>query len=156
MIEEVATVIRLDQEFAIVETQQHAPCGSCSSEGSCSTTILAGLFKRRNYQLKVLNRVDAKPGEQVIIGLQENILLKISFLTYLFPLISMILVAMLAAGIANFFDLSAGELPQVTGGLLGLISGLILIKKHAQKSRHDPDYQAVILRHANSASVQLV
>ena len=156
MIEEAATVVGLDQEYAIVETRQRAACGSCQSAGSCSTTVLAGLFKRRHNQLKVLNPVHAKPGEQVVIGLQEQALLKISFLAYLFPLFSMISGAILAHGLASYFDLSVGELPQVIGGLLGLIGGLFLLKKLARKKRHDPGYQAVILRHASSAPVQLV
>jgi sigma-E factor negative regulatory protein RseC len=156
MIEETARVVSVDREFALVETEQRASCGSCQSQSSCGTSLLAGLFKRRHNQLKVLNPVYAKPGEQVIIGLQEQALLKISVLAYLLPLLTMILGATLTQGLAGYLILSTGELPQVVGGLLGLIGGLYTLKTLAQKRRHDPGYQAVILRHADSVSVPFV
>ncbi len=148
--------MRVDGEFAFVETEQRASCGSCQSQGSCSTTVLAGLFKRRYNHLKVRNTVFAKPGEEVIIGMQEHAFLKISFLAYIFPLFSMILVAMLAQSLADYFGLTSGELPQVIGGLFGLISGFFLLRGLAQKKRHDSGYQAVILRHADKVPVQFV
>ncbi|MES9862984.1 MAG: SoxR reducing system RseC family protein [Candidatus Thiodiazotropha sp. LLP2] len=156
MIEETAKVTRVDGEFAFVETEQRASCGSCQSQGSCSTTVLAGLFKRRYNQLKVRNTVFAKPGEEVVIGLQEDAFLKISLLAYIFPLIAMMLVAILAQLFADYFELTSGELPQVVGGLLGLIGGFFILRGLAQKKRHDPGYQAVILRHADKVPVRFV
>jgi sigma-E factor negative regulatory protein RseC len=153
MIEETAKVVRVEGEYAFVETEQRASCGSCQSQGSCSTTVLAGLFKRRKTHLKVTNTVYAKPGEQVVIGVQEQALLKISFLAYLLPIFSMILVAILSQTVVDYFTVSSGELPQVVGGLLGLIGGFFLLRFITQKKRHDPGYQAVILRHADKTPV---
>ncbi|MCG8099393.1 MAG: SoxR reducing system RseC family protein, partial [Candidatus Thiodiazotropha taylori] len=112
MIEETAMVVRIDGEYAFVETQKRAACGSCESQGSCSTTVLAGLFKRRYNYLKVANTVLAKPGEQVIIGLQEQALVKLSMLAYLLPLISMILAAIAAQYLFGLLNIQSGELPQ--------------------------------------------
>ncbi|MCU7871567.1 MAG: SoxR reducing system RseC family protein [Candidatus Thiodiazotropha sp. (ex Lucinoma borealis)] len=154
MIEEPATVISLENDFAIVETQQRAACGSCSSVNSCSTTVLSGLFKRRHNRLKVANPIQARPGEQVIIGLQEQALLKVSFIAYLLPLVCMILVAILVQSLATQFAWQGGELPQVIGGLLGLISGFLLLKRLAEQRRDKPGYQPVILRQAKGTPVQ--
>lgn len=156
MIEETAKVVRVEGEYAFVETEQRASCGSCQSQGSCSTTVLAGLFKRRYNHLKVTNTISAKPGEQVVIGVQEQALLKISFLAYLLPIFSMILTAILAQSVVDNFTVSSGELPQVVGGLLGLLGGFFLLKLIAHKKRHDPGYQAVILRHADTMPVTWV
>ncbi|MEW8321060.1 MAG: SoxR reducing system RseC family protein [Candidatus Thiodiazotropha taylori] len=156
MIEETAMVVRIDGEYAFVETQKRAACGSCESQGSCSTTVLAGLFKRRYNYLKVANTVLAKPGEQVIIGLQEQALVKLSMLAYLLPLISMILAAIAAQYLFGLLNIQSGELPQVIGGLLGLIGGFFLLRLLAYKNRHDPGYQAVMLRHADRISVPFV
>ncbi|MCG8018038.1 MAG: SoxR reducing system RseC family protein [Candidatus Thiodiazotropha sp. 'RUGA'] len=156
MIEETAMVVRIDGEYAFVETQKRAACGSCDSQGSCSTTVLAGLFKRRYNHLRVVNTVFAKPGEQVIIGLQEQALVKLSMLAYLLPLISMILAAIAAQYLFGLFHIQSGELPQVIGGLLGLIGGFFLLRLLATKNRHDPGYQAVMLRHADRVSVPFV
>lgn len=156
MIEETAKVVRIEGEYAFVETEKRAACGSCESQGSCSTTVLAGLFKRRYNHLRVLNTVLAKPGEQVVIGLQEQALLKLSMLAYLLPLIFMILAAIAAQYLIGLFNIQSGELPQVIGGLLGLIGGFFLLRLLAHKNRHDPGYQAVILRHADRISVPFV
>ncbi|MCG7873243.1 MAG: SoxR reducing system RseC family protein [Candidatus Thiodiazotropha lotti] len=156
MIEETAMVVRIEGEYAFVETEKRAACGSCESQGSCSTSVLAGLFKRRYNHLRVVNTVLAKPGEQVIIGLQEQALLKLSMLAYLLPLILMILAAIVAQYLFGLFNIQSGELPQVIGGLLGLIGGFFLLRLLAYKNRHDPGYQAVILRHADRISVPFV
>lgn len=153
MIEENATVVRLEEDYAYVETAQRAACGSCQSAGSCSTTVLSGLFKRRRNQLKVLNPIQAQPGQQVIIGLQEQALLKVSLSAYLLPLASMLLSAILMQQLSERLQFSLGELPSIAGGLLGLIIGLFLFRRLSQGRSSDPGYQAVILRQAMSQQV---
>ena len=148
-------MLEVDAGYAIVETQQKAACGSCSSAGSCSTTVLSGLFKRRHNQLRVLNPIDARPGQQVVIGLQERALLKVSFLAYLLPLAGMFLLAMLAQYQARTLGIGLGELPGILGGLLGFIAGLMLFRRISRDSSSNPDFQAVILRQAMSQPVHL-
>jgi positive regulator of sigma E activity len=77
-------------------------------------------------------------------------------LAYLMPLFCMILVAIAAQYLMDTYTAYRGELPQVIGGLLGLIGGFFLLKLLAFKNRHDPDYQAVMLRHADRVSVPFV
>ncbi|MCU7923661.1 MAG: SoxR reducing system RseC family protein [Candidatus Thiodiazotropha sp. (ex Dulcina madagascariensis)] len=156
MIEEPATVVSLDEEYAVVVTEQRAACGSCQRADGCSTTVLAGLFKRRHNPLKVLNPIQAKPGERVIIGLREQALLKVSVLAYLLPLVCMIMAAILMQWLAARFAWQVGELPPVVGGLLGLIAGLLLLRRLAGRKSGDPGYQVVILRQADATPVQLV
>ncbi len=156
MIEERATVVRLDEDYAVVETQQRAACGSCQSAGSCSTSVLAGLFKRRPNQLRVLNPIQAQPGEEVIIGLQEHALLKVSFSAYLLPLVCMLLSAIAVHQLTRDVMPLFGELPTIGGGLFGLIFGIYLFKALAQRQASDPSYQAVILRQAMTQRVPFV
>jgi sigma-E factor negative regulatory protein RseC len=154
MIEEPATVIFADDGYAIVETRQRPACGSCASSGSCSTTILSGLFKRRYNRLRVSNSIEARPGDLVIIGMRENALLRVSFVAYLLPLVCMIMMAMAMQALASQLAWQLGELPQVLGGLLGLIAGFFLLKRHTGLKRNESDYQAVILRVANTTQVE--
>ncbi len=156
MIEESATVVRVEDGYAIVETQNQAACGSCQSSGSCSTSVLSGLFKRHKNELRVLNPISAKPGEQVIIGLQETSLLKVSFLAYLLPLACLLLMAVAAQQLSTQFVWMLGELPTILGGLLGLAIGLFLLRRSAAHRATDPNYQAVILRQAASQPVSFV
>jgi len=156
MIEETATVVGLDDAYAIVETERRAACGSCHTAGSCSTSVLSGLFKRRQNQLRVLNTIQARPGQQVIIGLQESAFLKVSAAAYLIPLVGMLGFAIALQLLANRFSVSAGELPAILGGLLGFIIGLFLFKRMVGHSSNDPAYQAKILRQAGSQTVGFV
>ncbi|PUB84978.1 MAG: hypothetical protein DBP01_14640, partial [gamma proteobacterium symbiont of Ctena orbiculata] len=111
-------------------------------------------FKRRHNRLRVFNPIHARPGQRVIIGLQENALLKVSFLAYLLPLVCMILMAILMQAAATLFIWQIGELPQVVGGLLGLIGGFILLRQLAGQKQNEPGYQAVILRLAGTVNVE--
>ncbi len=156
MIEESATVVQVNDGYTIVTTRQRAACGSCQSAGSCSTTVLSGLFKRRQNQLRVLNPIAAKPGEQVIIGLQEQALLKVSFSAYLLPLACMLLSAIAMQRMSDRFMLPLGELPSIVGGLLGLIIGLFLFKRLSVRRSSDSNYQAVILRQAMTQQIPFV
>jgi sigma-E factor negative regulatory protein RseC len=154
MIEEPAIVISADDKYAIVETQQRPACGACTHTRDCSTSLLSALFKRSYNRLRVSNPIHAKAGEQVVIGLEENALLKVSFLAYLLPLICMILMAILLQAVTTYFKWRIGELPQVLGGLLGLIGGFYLLRLLAGQKQDEPGYQAVILRLADTARVE--
>jgi sigma-E factor negative regulatory protein RseC len=156
MIEETATVVEVKEDYAIVETGQQAACGSCHSAGSCSTSVLSGLFKPKHNQLMVFNPIQAKPGEEVVIGLRETALLKVSFVAYLLPLLCMMFSAIAIQQLAVHFDILGGELPTILGGLLGLLAGLILFKRITARKRSDPTYQAVILRQANLHPVRFI
>lgn len=156
MIEETATVVGLDDEYAIVETERRAACGSCHSAGNCSTTVLTGLFKRRQNQLRVRNTIQARPGQQVIIGLHETAFLKVSATAYLLPLVGMLGLAMVCQALAGHLSIFVGELPAILGGLLGFMIGLFLFKRIAGHSSDDPAYQAIILRRADSQTVGFV
>lgn len=156
MIEESATVLACQEGYAIVETQVKAACGSCQAESSCSTSVLSGLFKRRQNSLKVLNPIQAKPGERVIIGLQERALVIVSLVAYLMPLVCMILLAITLQAAAEYWHWPNTELASIGGGLFGLTIGLILLKRFSSRSQRKPYYQAVILRQETSKSVQFV
>jgi sigma-E factor negative regulatory protein RseC len=156
MIEESAIVVQVSDDYAIVETEQRAACGSCKSAGSCSTSLLSGLFKRRHNQLRVLNPIHARPGERVVIGVHENALLKVSFSAYLLPLLCMLLMAIAVEQLTDRFLYRLGELPIIGGGLLGLVIGLLLFRRLSARRLLDPDYQAVILRPVMTQHIPLV
>jgi positive regulator of sigma E activity len=77
-------------------------------------------------------------------------------LVYLIPLVGILAGAIIVQQTVGYLKLSMGELPQVVGGLLGLIGGLMLLQRFALKRDHDPGFQAVILRRANQTPVQIV
>ena len=154
MIEETATVVACEDGFAIVETQSKAACGACGAEHSCSTSVLSDLFKRRHNRLKVLNPIQATPGQKVVVGIQEQALVTVSLMAYLMPLMCLILAAMATQQVALYWGWSYAELSSIAGGLLGLMAGLSLLKRFSLRNKHEPAFQAVILRLEVSQPVQ--
>jgi sigma-E factor negative regulatory protein RseC len=148
MIEESARVIACEAGFAIVETQVQAACGGCQAQAGCTTSVLAGLFKRRHNRLKVLNPIQAAPGQQVIVGLPEQSLVSISLVAYLLPLLGLLLGAIGLQEAAAYWLWRGGELASIIGGLSGLAIGLMLLRRFSRRHAYDPSYQPVILRPA--------
>lgn len=117
---EVAEVISLDHDFALVVPLQQAGCGSCQAQTTCGTGILAKALGNKRQQIRLENSINAVVGDKVVVVVPERGLLIASSLIYLFPLITFFTIAL----IFNVFGLS--ESFQVIGGIAGLMSGFAL------------------------------
>ncbi|MDX1344563.1 MAG: SoxR reducing system RseC family protein [Sedimenticolaceae bacterium] len=118
MIEEIATVIKIEGEMMSVEIQRQSSCGACSVKSGCGTNLIASLFGKRRAMLSLPNTIHARPGDRVVLGIRENDLVSGSIRLYLLPLAGLLLGAL--AG-----HLLAGtELFSIAGGLLGMFAVL--------------------------------
>lgn len=146
MITERATVISCANGFAEVQTERRTSCSSCSAKSGCGTSLVESLFKRRASQLRVANPLDAQPGDQVTIGLEDGLVQRAALLLYAVPLMGLI-------GGAIFGDaVQHSELASILFGLLGLGAGLLVVRVVTQQTRLDAS-QACILRIERSSSV---
>lgn len=151
MIEQRATITKVENEFAWIEAQRETSCGSCSAQKGCGTGLLAKTIGRRFVSMKVLNPVHAQVGDEVIIGLPEDSFLKSAFLTYLLPLLLMLLGAVVMG------ELSSSQLLVGFGGLGGFMLGWLILRRHVRRIAGDPANQPVVIRtlHPNiSANVR--
>lgn len=119
MIEETGTVIRVDGDWAVVEPNKGNACGSCSVKGGCGTASLSRFFGQRRQAFHARNLVNARPGDPVVMGMEETSLVRSSLIVYLVPLLGMILGAGLMATWAERSGLN-----QDLMGLIGLVAGL--------------------------------
>lgn len=142
MIEENAIVISVEGNDAWVETRRQSSCSACSANKGCGTSVLSNVLGKRSSQVRVLNTLDVKPGEEVVIGIEEESLVRGSIAVYLVPLISMFLFALLAEWYAG----NGNDLAAVTGAILGFVIGLFWLRKFSRKIYRDKRYQPVILR----------
>jgi sigma-E factor negative regulatory protein RseC len=154
MLEESVVVTAREGEFARVETRRSTACGGCAAKSACGTSVLAKVWGNRRASLRVLNPIDAGPGEKVIIGLEESTLTRASFVFYLVPLLSLILAAILGREFAGWLNLSAVEPVSMLSGLLGLLLGLVWLRHYATRTSHDRRHQAVILRRAGGSEIR--
>jgi sigma-E factor negative regulatory protein RseC len=154
VIEEVALVLNCDGEYADLETKPQSSCGSCSSSSVCGGGVFSKVFGNRKSVVRVANSIDAKPGDQVIIGLQESALSKVSLVFYMVPIISMLLLALLGQESAIRLGFESHDLFAVLGGAVGFVIGLVLVRVFAKKVQGDSRYQPVLLRFASSERVK--
>jgi len=96
MIEETATVLKITGRKILLETQRQSACQTCSVKSGCGTSTLAKVVGNRSSQFTLDNWLDARVGETVVVAVDENALVQGSLLLYLFPLIFIIIVGLLA------------------------------------------------------------
>ncbi len=155
MIEEEAVIVSVDGEFAEVQVQRRTACGSCSAKAGCGNALFSSLFGNKRSGLQVLNRIQARPGDRVVIGLREASFLRAAFALYAIPLVAMIGGAISGEWLALRIASASTEPASLIGGLLGLVGGLGWVRLFAHRSSRDPAYQASVLRRARGIQVQL-
>lgn len=135
MLEETGTVIATDQHHIWVETQSRSACSHCGA-GSCSTSVIARLFGVKRNRLRLPNHLDAVIGQQVVVGIPDQVLVAVSARAYLLPLLGMLGAAALAGG------MQAGDAMQALIALIGLFIGLALSgwvsETEAARERYTP------------------
>jgi sigma-E factor negative regulatory protein RseC len=147
VIEESAVVVSCSGEFADVETERKSSCGGCSANVVCGTAALAKVFGRRRSILRVVNSINAKEGDRVVVGLPDGALARGSFVLYIVPVLTMIVGAILSDLFAEWQGLTTTEPFSIIGGLLGLIFGLFLASRFSSMVSSDQRYRVVMLRH---------
>ena len=155
MIEESARVVSVDGDLAEVETQRRNACGGCDAKAGCGSALLANVFGNRRSRIRVLNPIQARPGDQVVIGLDEGPFLRAAFALYAVPLLTMIGGALFGEWLGLRAAAEDTELAGLLGGLLGLILGLGWLRRFARRTDRDARYRAVVLRKSAPASLQV-
>lgn len=151
MIEETAHVVETQGEYAWVETERRSSCGSCAAKG-CGTGALSKILGRRSQRLKVLNPIEAKPGEEVVLGIREQDLLKGSLAVYIVPLLLMLAGGLLGEVLAPQWG-SESEALSLLLGVLGLGGGFFWLHRYNHALSRDGRFMAVILRSSAAAPV---
>jgi sigma-E factor negative regulatory protein RseC len=148
MIEQSAKVVSVEPGYAWVIPQQKASsCTGCASgASSCSSSSPFDFMRAKEPQkMRVLNPLYARPGEQVIVGMQGEALVIYSVLAYLMPLLGLIVSAIVGNSIFAMLGLDA-ELGAIMAGAAGLLGGLRFANVFSSRSLHSPTFQPVILR----------
>lgn len=147
MIETQATVIRAEGEAAYVQARNTSSCGACSSGSGCGAKTLVEIFGGPAREFRALNQAGAKPGDNVVVGLEDGALLKGSFTVYLVPLALLFLGAIAASQLAPAIALR--DVYSICGGVVGLLLGFVGVRLYAQRISASGRFQPVILRMSN-------
>jgi sigma-E factor negative regulatory protein RseC len=146
MIEETARVVGCEGRFAWVETQRASTCGGCAANKGCGTATLAKVLGQRRTRTRVLNELRAGVGEQVVIALPEQALVRGALAVYLVPLLGLLGGALFGSYLAGRLLVEHPDLFSILFGGLGLASGIAWLRYYARSIREDARYQPVIVR----------
>jgi sigma-E factor negative regulatory protein RseC len=146
MLEEQGIVVEIDDIFAVVRTIRSSGCQQCTANKGCGTASLASVIGQKSNQIRVVNHLAAQVGDQVIIGLEEQALLRTSLALYLLPILGLIIAAGGYEALVHFTQLPHYELLSVLAGFIGFFIGLRWIKHVAAKMSQDARYQPIMIQ----------
>ena len=123
---------------AWVMTSRSASCEGCASKGSC-------MSKGTDMIVKTLNAANAKVGDRVVVSIRTGAFLRATFLIYMFPVICLLVGALIGHALAGRLGLNPSSLSAVAG--MGcLAAALVLVKRNAGRMAADDAYQPKIVR----------
>ncbi|MGB5305395.1 MAG: SoxR reducing system RseC family protein [Gammaproteobacteria bacterium] len=147
MIEESGQVVGLENDFAWVEAERSSTCGTCAVRQGCGTSAIAKLLGRRRVRIRVLNHIDARIGDRVVIGITESSLVRGSLAVYAVPLAALFSGALAGSALGAALFGQASEVAGIAGALAGFAAGLVWLRYFSRKTDRDAAYQPVVLRH---------
>jgi len=146
MITETGKVVAVDGDRAWVQTIRTSACQSCSARAGCGQRALASVSGGRANQVLVTNSSGARVGDEVLLGIDEQSLLRASLMVYGVPLLLMV-----AFSIAGYQWFGGSDLSAIIGAVVGMASGFWLVR--GWQSGVSAQYQPKMLRVSRIASV---
>ncbi len=121
MIEELAIVVKIENHQVWVESGSKSACGGCQQKTSCTTNAIGSVLKKKSVPVDC--GIQLKIGDQVMVAIDENLLLRASLLMYFVPLMALFT----GAGIAD--SLLGTDLWIAFSAVLSFLAALWLINK---------------------------
>jgi sigma-E factor negative regulatory protein RseC len=126
MLEQQGLVIAVSDESASIRVGGASGCSACDAGKGCGAGIFAKWFKRRPATLDLINQIDVRVGQTVIIGLPEAFFLALVFRLYLLPLVAGLAGMMIGHTVSGTID----EAAMVADGMAllgGMMAGSLAI-----------------------------
>lgn len=149
MIEEQAQVVELTSDGIWVETQRRTACGQCAANKGCGTATLAKVLGNKRSRVRALNpkATLVAVGDEVIIGIDEQALVRGSLVVYTVPLLSLFIFGLLGQMLGTQLLLESPELLSIGFSIFGLVLGFAWVRRFTRHIASDERYQPVLLRH---------
>jgi sigma-E factor negative regulatory protein RseC len=140
---EQGVVIKTDAGATWVKTTKTGACEGCSAKGSCHA---AGTSEE--MEVEVINEVGAKAGDRIVLSFETGSLLKATFLLYMFPILVLILGAVIGQETASYFGFNSSGFSAVTGfSFFG--AALLIVKIRGNQLAKKNEYRPKIIKIIN-------
>jgi len=151
MIEQQGQVVRVIGDIVSVRMGASAGCPACDAGKGCGAGIFGRLLNRKPVTLDLLNDLDSSPGQTVVVGLPESLLLRLVSRLYLLPLLA----GLAGAAIGHYLAYRAGAGAAMADGatlLGGIMAGAGVLVRNKYRENESPGKIAVhLLRHADQS-----
>ncbi|MFP5382873.1 MAG: SoxR reducing system RseC family protein [Gammaproteobacteria bacterium] len=145
MIEEAGRVVALESGAVWVATLRRSGCGRCDEPGGCGNGALARRAREKVGHVLALTDQPLAVGDEVLVGVPEQAMLRGTLLIYVLPVLS--LVGGAVAGAAVF----PGDAGTALGLLAGLLAGFAAVRVLSSRAARDPAVQPVVIRRLAAA-----
>jgi sigma-E factor negative regulatory protein RseC len=145
MIEEKARVIAIENNQLLLEAETRTACNACAAKQGCGTSVLSKWVGRKFTRFQAPNTVNARVGDEVVVGLAEEAMLKGSVLVYLLPLLAMIGFALLADGLISA-DTASRDLLVLVSAVAGFALMLYISRWFLSSNSNKSKLTPVVLR----------
>lgn len=149
MIEERGYVVALDERNQVwVETQRRSACGQCAANKGCGTATLAKVLGNKRSRVRALNpkTTSVAVGDEVIIGINEQALVRGSLAVYTVPLVTLFVFGFLGQLLSAHLLMTNQDILPIVLGLSGLLLGFAWVRLFTRDIEDDDKYQPVLLR----------
>lgn len=151
MITENAIVVSIENNQTWIETQRKSACGQCSANKGCGTSVLSKVIGNKISKIKAINNINAQVGDEVVVGLNEQSMLKGAFMVYMLPLILLFLFSIVGQLISDNLQMHNSELLVIFFAISGFYIGMRKVKSFSSSISQNEDYQPVILKKTSSS-----
>lgn len=153
MMTETGQVVATEGDgHAWVETQRKTVCGDCVAQKGCGTSVIAKVLGRRSNRIRVINTINASPGELVVIGIEDGMLVRASFAVYAMPLILMLAGGLTGSMLGDAFHWESREGVTAVFGVSGLLSGFLWLRRYTRAIARDARHQPRLLGFATTGN----
>lgn len=144
MAEGIAQVVAVEGNVAWLVPEPGSSCGGCSSAAACGSKgigTIASRLEARRFQL--VNDAGLSIGERVVVGINENAVLRASITAYVIPLTTLLSAGALAQSVAGSDTVTMAAM------LAGLVFGLWLARLRAGRLMARGDLAPHFIRRAS-------
>jgi len=136
---EEGIITRVKEDTALVKTKRTASCEGCSERATCKS--LGG----NEMEVEAVNTANAEMGDLVVVSSKTSELFQLSFLLYVFPIIILILGALLG----DHYAKETGGNPSSYAAGMGFcffFAAIGIVKLKDRKARKTGQYRPEIVR----------
>ncbi|MBW2441358.1 MAG: SoxR reducing system RseC family protein [Deltaproteobacteria bacterium] len=140
MATEQGIVIKADSRAAWVKTVKTGDCAGCTARGSCHSMGNSG-----EKEVKAINEAGAREGDRILLLFETSSLLKATFLLYVFPILLLIIGAVLGQEMAPRLNFNPSGLSALTGFFF-FFAAVLIVKTRANKMARKKEYRPKVVK----------